>query len=102
MKFVTSLLAEIQEQEASDLISPQQLRLVLLKTMNYLLSTYDNKESAHAVTSSVDELQRLYNYLQQSKVVTREQLNEIRNDIYSCMNRISKELAEIQPPDVSV
>ena len=96
MKVVASLLAEIQEREATDLLSPQQLRLVLLKTMNHLLSKYDNTENSQDITSCIDELQRLYNYLQQSKMITREQLKEVRNDVYRCLNDVAVRLSLLQ------
>jgi hypothetical protein len=93
VKYVSDLTEEIHELESNSYLSPQKLRIALLKSMNYLLTTYFDSNHREVIAEYVEQLQEVYNELAEAKIIEDKEFSKLKEKVFECLNSITEYLA---------
>jgi hypothetical protein len=92
MRTIADLTSEIRELESKDMLTPQELRIVILKTMNHILSTYMFSSHIEYLNELVNRLKTHYDELSDSRMISPEKFNSIKKQVTGCMTDITNYL----------
>lgn len=92
MQMIKELVNEIRQKESNGLLAENDLRLLLLKAMNYVMLKYGNYQD-DTIMKHIDELQQEYNHLAGAGTITKEDLAVIKDRISQTLLKISGQIS---------
>jgi hypothetical protein len=95
MRVINVLTSEIRQLESKEMLTPQELRIVILKTMNHILSAYMFSPHIEQLNELVNELKTHYDALSDSQMTSSEKFNNIKEHVFTCMQSISSYLVKM-------